>query len=260
MTLKFSPTAHRYWLDGKPIPGVTTLIGKGLPKPALPYWAAKSVAEYVADNPEGVEAFRATGRGPMVAALKEIPWQRRDEAAVRGTDVHAIAEKVIRGEAVEVPDHLAGHVEGYVRWLDLYDVEAIHTECAVANRASWYAGTLDAIIRFGRGPWAGRTVLADWKTSSGVYGETGLQTAAYARAEFMAPAPDVEDPLPAIDCTGVLHVTDSGSQFYPLAADPAVIDAAFAVFRHVAYVASKTDWIKGLVGDPLPEPESETAA
>lgn len=260
MTLKFSPTAHRYWLDGKPIPGVTTLIGKGLPKPALPYWAAKSVAEFVADNPEGVEAFRATGRGPMVAALKEIPWQRRDEAAVRGTDVHAIAERVIKGEAVEVPEHLAGHVEGYVRWLDLFDVEALHTELPVANRASWYAGTFDVILRFGKGPWAGRVCLADNKTSSGVYGETGLQTAAYARAEFMAPDPDTEAPLPVIDCTGVIHITDAGTTFYPLAATPDAIDTAYTVFRHVAWVAGKTDWIKGLVGDPLPEPESETAA
>jgi hypothetical protein len=30
----------------------------------------------------------------MVAALKEIPWQKRDEAAIRGTDVHALAEPI----------------------------------------------------------------------------------------------------------------------------------------------------------------------
>jgi hypothetical protein len=260
MTLKFSAAAHRYWLDGRPIPGVTTLIGKGLPKPALPYWAAKSVAEFVADNPDGVEAFRATGRGPMVAALKQIPWQKRDEAAVRGTDVHALAERVIRGESVEVPEHLTGHVEGYARWVDLFHVEALHTETAIANRAAWYAGTFDAIVRFGAGPWAGRVALVDWKTSSGVYGETGLQTAAYARAEFMALTPDDETPLPPLDATGVLHITDSGSQFYPLAHTPEQIDAAFGVYRHVAYVASKTDWIKGLIGDPMAEPGTDTTA
>jgi len=94
MTLRFTAKTHRYFLDGSPIPGVTTLIGKGLPSPALVYWSAKTVAEWVADNPDGVEAFRATGRGPMVAALKEIPWQKRDEAAIRGTDVHALAEPI----------------------------------------------------------------------------------------------------------------------------------------------------------------------
>jgi hypothetical protein len=255
VTLKFNAKTHRYWLDSKPIPGVTTLLGKGLPKPALPYWAARTVAEYVADNPDGVEAFRSTGRGPMVAALKEIPWQKRDEAAVRGTDVHALAERIIHGEAVEVPEHLAGHVEGYVHWLDAFGVEPIVTEVPVANRAHWWAGKPDAIVRLGGEVW-----LLDWKTSSGVYGETGLQTAAYARAEFYAATPDDEQPLPRIERTGVVHITADGSQLYPLARNPEEIDEAYGVFRHIAYVANRTDWIKGLIGDPMPEPGTDAAA
>lgn len=46
MSLVFYPKSHRYRLDGDWVPGVTTLIGKGLPKPALPYWAARTVAEW----------------------------------------------------------------------------------------------------------------------------------------------------------------------------------------------------------------------
>lgn len=250
MTLKFSPNNHRYWLDGSPIPGVTTLLSKGLPKPALTYWSARTVAEYVADNPDGVEQLRALGRAPMVAALKEVPWQKRDEAAIRGTDVHKLAEQVIHGEPVNVPEHIEDHVEGYARWLDEFGVEPLHTETPVAHRAHWWAGTFDAIVRFTRGPWAGRIVLADWKTSSGVYGETALQTAAYASAEFMAPDGE-EIPLPAIESTGVVHVTDGGSQFYPLNHTPADIAEAYGVFRHIAYVANRTDWIKARVGAPM---------
>ena len=263
MTLKFSPKAHRYWLDGKPCPGVTTLIGKGLPKPALPRWAAKSVAEFVADNPEQVTNLLSLGRGPAVEALKAIPWQARDTAAVRGTDVHKLAEEVIHGREVEVPEHLVAHVEGYVRWLDEFQVEPVFTEHAVANRKWFYAGTFDAVIKFGRGPWAGRTVLVDWKTSTGVYGETALQTAAYARSEFMAPDEKTEIPTPPVDATGVLHITEAGSQFHPLSATPEEIDEAFKVFSHIAYVANRTDWIKGLVGDPMRlevEAEAEAAA
>lgn len=253
MSLKFNERVHRYWLDGKAVPGVTTLIGKGLPKPAIPYWAAKSVAEYVADNPEGVEALRGTGRGPMVAALKGIPWEKRDQAAVRGTDVHAIAERIIHGEPVDVPEHLVAHVEGYVRWLDAFKAEPIVTEVPVASRAHWYAGKPDAIVRMG-----GLTWLLDWKTSSGVYGETALQTAAYARAEFYVNDGewDAEHPMPHIDRIGVVHITADGSQLYPLGD----IDEAYGVFRHVAYVANKTDWIKGRIGEPMEAPESETAA
>lgn len=259
MTLKFSANGHKYWLDRRPVPGVTTLLGKGLPKPALVYWSAKCVAEYVIDNPEGVEQLRSMGRGPAVAALKGVPWQSRDEAAIRGTDVHDLAEKLAHGREVEVPEHLAGHVEGYARWLDLYQVEALHTELPVASRKWWYAGKFDMICRFGRGPWAGRVALVDNKTSKGVYGETALQTAAYASAEFMAPDPDTEIELPEIEATGVVHVTDAGSEFYPLAGGPDEIAEHFKIFTHIAYVAKRADDIKGFIGDPMPEPEEQTA-
>ena len=257
MSLKFNERAHAYWLDGQRVTGVTTLLSKGLPKPAIPYWAAKSVAEYVADNPDGIDALRGAGRGPMIAALKEVPWQKRDEAAIRGTDVHALAERILHGETVEVPDHLAGHVEGYTRWLDAFDVEPIVTEVPVANRAHRWAGKPDAIVRLG-----GETWLLDWKTSNSVYGETALQTAAYARAEFYVTPDDwdTEHPLPHIDRTGVVHVTADGSQLYPLARNPQEIDEAYQLFRHIAHVASRTEWIKTRIGDPMPEPGNETAA
>jgi len=244
MTLKFAPGNHAYFCDGKRIPGVTTLISKGLPKPAIPYWAAKTVAEYVLDHPEGVEALRTMGRSSAVAALKQVPWTRRDEAAVRGTDVHALAERIIHGEQVDVPEHLVGHVEGYTRFIDTFGVEPILTEVPVANRAHWYAGKPDAIVNMGGTVW-----LLDWKTSSGVYGETALQTAAYARAEFYVNDGEwaFEHPMPQVERIGVVHVTADGSQLYDLGD----VDEAFKVFTHVAWVANKTDWIKGLIGEPM---------
>jgi hypothetical protein len=255
VSLKFSKGNHQYRLDGKHVRGVTTLIGKGLPKEALPPWAARTVAEWVADNPEGVEQLREMGRGPMVNALKGMPWEKRDTAAVRGTDVHALAEKVVHGEEVDVPGNLVGHVEGYARFLDRFQVEALHTEMPIANRSAWYAGTFDIILRFGAGPWKGRTIMGDNKTSNGIYGDTGLQLAGYARAEFMAPEPETELPLPELDGAGVIHITDAGSTFYPYLHTPADIDAAFRVFRHVAYVAGKRDYIDALKGTPFDEPE-----
>ena len=252
MSLKFYPASHRYKLDGSWVPGVTTLIGKGLPKPALPYWSAKMVAEWVADNPDLTEDLkRLGGRGPAVAFLKELPWQKRDEAAIRGTDVHALAERIVHGDEVEVPEHLTGYVQGYVDWLDAFQPRALVTEAPCASREWRFAGTFDAILAFDSGPLAGKTVLADWKTSSGVYGETALQTAAYARAEFHVDPDGGERPMPHIDATGVLHVQEHGSEFYLLNRSPEAIDEAFKVFTHVAYLANKTDWIKSRIGEPL---------
>ena len=251
MTLKFAEKTHRYWLDGRPIPGVTTLLGGGLPKPAIPYWAARTVAEYVIRNPDAVDQLRAMGEGPAIAALKQVPWQKRDDAAVRGADVHALADKLIHGHEVAVPEHLTDHVEGYASWLDEFNVTPVLTERTVASRKWWYAGTFDAIVRIGRGPWAGRLVGLDLKTSSGVYGETALQVAAYMSAEFYQDHDGDEQPLPEVDCTAVVHVTDAGSQMYPLGRDRDEIAEHFKVFSHIAYVGKHADAIKGFIGKPM---------
>jgi hypothetical protein len=251
VSLKFSPKAHRYWLDGKPIPGVTTLLGKGLPKPALPYWSAKTVAEFVVDNPEQVEQIRSLGRGPAVAALKAIPWQARDEAAVRGTDVHQLAEEIIHGREVDVPDHLLAHVEGYVKWLDDFGVTPVLTERPVASRSLWYAGTFDAIVDMGGVRWG-----LDWKTSKGVYGSTALQVAAYMGAEFYQAEDGSEQPIPEVERIGVVHITEAGTQLRPFRDR----DAAWKCWRHVQWVASQIPAIDDQLEDALEAPAPEAAA
>ena len=146
MTLKFYPKSHRYRLDGEWVQGVTTLLKQGLPKPALTHWAARTVAEFVAEHPDMVEEIkRLGGPGPAVAMLKAVPFQKRDDAAIRGTDVHALAERLVHGEEVDVPEHLAGYVSGYCDWLDATGFQPIVTEKPCANRKWAYAGKPDAI-------------------------------------------------------------------------------------------------------------------
>lgn len=254
MTLKFSPGNHRYWLDGKPIPGVTSLIKGGVPAPALMYWSAKSVAEWVADHPDECESLRSMGRYKMVAALKETPWEQRDTAAVRGTEVHALAERLVHGGEIDVPDHLTGFVEGYVRFLDAFQPAPVLTEKSVANVQHWYAGRFDLIADMGGARW-----MLDVKTAKGVYGDNALQVDAYRNAEFyvLDDDPDTHLPMPeGIERLGVLHVTDSGTELIPLdsTGDP------FRVFLHAAFVAKKKDAIKAYVGDALPAPVREAVA
>jgi hypothetical protein len=88
-----SGKGHWYKLDGEKADGVTTLIGDGLPKKPLIYWSARMVAEYVADNAENVRGYMETlDRDQLVKLLKDVPWSARDKAAVRGTQVHTLAE------------------------------------------------------------------------------------------------------------------------------------------------------------------------
>ena len=210
--LKFSEKAHRYWLDGKPCTGVTTLL-KGVPKPALVHWAAKSVAEHVARNEDLVNSLRQHGERQMIAALKEVPWEQRDAAALRGTEVHDLAERVIHGEAVDAGEHV-GLVQGYVDWLDEHDVEPVLVERSCANRTNWYAGRFDLIAKVD-----GETWMLDVKTSKGVYGEYALQLAAYAHAEFYTDDENNEHPMPKIDRYGALHVTEGVTSMHEVPAD-----------------------------------------
>lgn len=250
MTLKYVDSNHSYWLDGKRISGVTSILSQGIPKPAMPYWAARTVAEYVIANPEQVEALRSMSDASAIAALKQIPWTKRDDAAIKGTAIHDIAENLVHGREVEVPNHLLGYVQGYVALIEEFQIQPLYTEHPVAHRVYRYGGKFDIIATIGAGPWAGRTCLLDWKSSKGIYGETALQTAAYASAEFML-TDDGEQPLPHIDCTAVVHVTENGSTLHPLSDNPEHIAECFKIFRHVQFLGQRQDWIKELVGDPM---------
>lgn len=250
MTIKFSEKSHRYWLDGRPAPGVTSLL-KGYPKPFLTYWAARTVAEYVADNEEAVATLRATGRGPLVAALKESPWQKRDDAALRGTDVHDIAERVIQGHEVDVPDRHLDLIQGYVNWLDHNNVEPVLVERPIANRQHWYCGKFDLIAKM-----RGETWLLDIKTSGGVYGEYAMQLTAYGNAEvFLADDtdPNSEEPMPGIDRYGVIHVEDGQSTLHEVR--PECHDAAFRDFLHAAWLYRAKTRVDGYFLDPYAEQE-----
>lgn len=234
--LVFYERSHRYKLDGQWVQGVTTIIGNGLPKKALMYWSAKTVAEWVASNPDLTEDLkRLGGYGPTVAFLKELPWQKRDTAAIRGTEVHDLAERLAHGEEVDVPEHLSGYVQGYVDWLDQEQPEVIWTERPVGNRKWQYAGKFDLIVRM-----RGKVWLLDNKTSSSVYGDNAVQLAAYANAEFLVDPDGNEVPLPQIDELGVLHVTDHGTTLHRVTD----ADAAWKDFLHIKWVADAGNRIK----------------
>jgi hypothetical protein len=248
MTLlrKETKRGHSYTLDGKPVQGVTTILNKGLPKPQLVYWSAKTVAEYVADNFDTVNELRSMGREPMVAALKSTPWESRDKAAARGTEVHALAEAIMHGNEAQVPGELSGYVQGYVQLIDAWQIVPVLTEKVIGNRTWLYAGTFDAIVDIGAGPYAGQRMLLDWKTSKGVYPETACQLAAYQHAEFYMDD-DAEHDMPDVNGLGVVHVQNGVSELYAVA-DPG---KAWQQFQDVLTLTRTLDELKTQIGEPV---------
>lgn len=244
-----SGRGHWYKLDGRKADGVTTLLGDGLRKKALEAWGIRSVAEYVADNLDAIIGMRSMGREAIVSALKQSPYTDRDKAANRGTQVHKLAEKLMRGEDVDldVVPELAGHVESYVRFLDEWKPVPVLTEAVVASRKWSYCGTLDLVADLPDG----RRVLADIKTSrSGIFAETVLQLAAYRYAEVYLDADGDEKPMADLNITDALGiwVRADGYDVYPLPAD----EKQFNKFLHIAVGARwQREEAKELIGAPV---------
>lgn len=242
--LTFAPANHAYRLDGKPVPGVTTILGI-LDKPAIPKWAAAQVAEYVADNADAVEHLRAMGRDPMVAALKGIPWQRRDDAAARGTTLHDYAERILRGEDVTLSDDdpLVPVVENAIRFMEEWHIEPLLIEAACASRADWWAGTLDLAARYRR-PDTGHEGVAifDWKSGKALYPEYAWQLNAYAHAEFHG-LRGYEHPMPEFDGAFGVQIRADDYEVKPFAFGPHIYDEFRLIRRtHEAVKAGRGDW------------------
>lgn len=249
--LVFNEKAHRYRMDGRHVTGVTTILGGGIPKPALIRWAPKVVAEWVA-NPENrseLDSLLYGGTTDAIKFLAGLPNQLRDDAAERGTEVHDLAEQLnLTGEA-DAPDDLLGFITGYLNFMDTWQITPVLAENIAGNREHWYSGKFDLIAT---SPYLadGRPVMIDLKTSKGVYWETALQCAAYARAEFYMDAEGKETPFPELAATYVAHVTAMdreglnaryegrplGTSLYQLSGSPAEIDEHFQQFLHAKAV------------------------
>ena len=240
--LKFYPSSHRYKLDGEWVPGVTTILGV-LDKPAIPKWAASEVAKYVADNPDGVETLRALGRDPMVAALKGIPWQKRDDAGTRGNILHDYAEQLLKGEDVEVADEHVPVMEYALAFMDDWQIEPVLIEAACGSREHKWAGTLDLIARYVHPVTkAPGTAIFDWKSGKALYPEYAWQLNAYAFAEFTGLDGD-EAPLPATDAAFGVQIRPDGYDVAPFAFGPDIYDE-FLVIRNAFDIAKRGrgDW------------------
>ena len=241
---------HYYKLDGAKVDGVTTVLSNGIPKPALINWAAREVATFAADH---LDMLSQLDRAAAIDLLKGSHYRERDAAARRGTEVHGLAEKLLHGEEVTVPEELVGHVDSYMRFLDEWNPTPILVEAVLGNRTHKWMGTCDMVCTVD-----GRTALLDIKTTrSGIYGETALQLAAYAHAEFYLDDAGDEQLMPPIDWCGAIWVRADGYDIVPCDAG----EAQYRMFRYAAQVAAFTTTLsKEWVGDALRPPRRGDAA
>ncbi|MBI1974872.1 MAG: hypothetical protein HYS57_00755 [Parcubacteria group bacterium] len=100
-------------------------------------------------------------------------------SASLGTKIHGAIETILRGEEPEADEEVKPSIEAF------RDFQAVHTvrvkpegiEQQIVHRDHRYAGTLDALAEIN-----GKYGILDIKTSSGIWRDYNLQTAAYLAA------------------------------------------------------------------------------
>lgn len=273
---------HSYYIDGEKTKGVTTLLGLGIPKPALVNWAATTVSDYVINRldrrklddgetvfvaDELVEDLRDLNarkqrpekmgaqfpRTALAKVLATVRYEEVDKASKKGTQVHRLAEQLSLGEEVEVPDELEGHVDAYLAFLEDWQPRDAQVEVIVINRTYRYMGTVDMICRLPP-PWG--ITLLDIKTArSGVFGDTALQLVGYGRAEtILDPVTGDETPMPKIESYGAVWVRADGYDMIPMD----ITDEEWRCFLYASEVGrwldylggGRTKFVKGDAADP----------
>lgn len=254
---------------GQKLPGVTKIVSDGIPKQALINWAVETTVDYAIDN------WARLGQLALSARIKELKgarWAAKDQATGRGTNVHRLAERLIAGERVPVPDEIKGHVESYVRFLNEWNAQAVHVEVevdgellprvvpmverTVYSAAHRYCGTVDLIADLDDpddpdGP-AQRWLIDLLTSRSGVFGDKALQVTGYRFADVWVDEHGAEYPIAdlGIQRCGVLWLRPDGYDLVPVAAD----ESAFRTFLYAAEIAQFAEHGRDLVGEPLPPP------
>lgn len=183
----FEEKSHAYKYDGKRMTGVTTIIGV-LAKPALIGWAARMAVEYVKEHSDsekkGTDDFWTYSiKESDLDDAKNAHTKKKEAAGMHGTDTHALVEDYIK-QSIE-DNEGRPHIGAFDKWLPIrkfiqWSVENVDhflfSERRMFNKDMFIAGTAD----FGYVGKDGNRYMADFKTSSGIFGiDFWLQTAAY---------------------------------------------------------------------------------
>jgi hypothetical protein len=140
--LTFDEAAHKYFWNGKPVPGVTSIL-------------------------QALHSFDGVPAGVLEAAQD------------RGTAVHLCCEYLDKGILDEdsIDPAIAGYVDAWRLFTAEMRPEWSHIEAQCFHQAMRYAGTVDRV-----GVLNGKRYVLDIKTSVASHPVWGVQTAAYAHA------------------------------------------------------------------------------
>lgn len=172
--LEFDRKLHMYTWDGKPVPGVTTIL-QCIGKPALIPWAAGCASDHwLSEIKKGNVDYPAIHK-----EAKAAHRNKAQAAADIGTNVHDYAEAFFKKETLPqlMSDQAKRGVEAFHKWIEAHNVQVRASERRIFSKEYFYAGTCDFVAEID-----GVLGVGDIKTSTGIYPEMRFQTAAYQHA------------------------------------------------------------------------------
>jgi len=176
--LIFDSFKHTYHFNGQKVPSVTTALGI-INKPALVAWAANSAIDYVSEQIEPGKSYDELQLAAIWEGGRKSHYQKKTDAGTIGTFLHKYVEGFIKGDSPAQPvnPELQKSAMKFMNWVEKHKVEFLLSEQQVFSQKYGYTGTLDFICKID-----GKMYLGDLKTSSAIYAEYLIQTAAYRQA------------------------------------------------------------------------------
>ncbi len=184
----FDEGKHAHKLDGKPLCGVTTVLSV-IAKPALIQWAANMACDYIKEKSAstanaGVRIYDVLDT--VLDEARSAHRKKKEKAGDVGSEIHDGIEKLVK-QSIEQNGGMLDNVKmkgeatpvtvcinNFIEWARENKVKFIESEKNVYSRNLWIGGILDLVVEMD-----GKRLIADIKTSSGIYNEHFFQMAAY---------------------------------------------------------------------------------
>lgn len=184
-TVTYKNASHKYYVNGTPIPSVTTIMGKILAKPELMLWPLNLAMKYLTERLPTI-----SDEDMKMARTAHV--RKREDGANTGTAVHYLIEQRLRTPLNrplldgldDVPEDVRIAASAFDSWYLRTKPKPLATEEIIYSPSYNYVGTYDAILVMD-----GKTYLCDMKTTNpsakaprGVYAEHFMQLGAYYAA------------------------------------------------------------------------------
>lgn len=178
---EFQEKGHKYFLDDKPLTGVTTVLNV-IAKPALIQWAANMATDYISKEWKSNVSYSMDAIKIILDEARKAHCKKKEEAGQKGTDVHTLIETYIKlmisdqgGVAMEINGYDNEQVKHFVEWAVKNKIKFLESEKKMYSEKHWIAGTCDFTCEI-----KSKKYVGDIKTSSGIYDRTPFfQTAGY---------------------------------------------------------------------------------